>query len=166
MKRKKGLVFWLFWLMVVLILIYNPLSARLMTLVTASIHGIDNDLFYSMIAAESSFRTLAYSRNKAIGLGQVKVSTARYISKNYIHGSLWFPPTNLHISAQYFKYLLKKYRSNASLALAAYNWGESNVDRKLQQEMIIIEPEVNYRYLFFRVPETNSFIKRVIEDGK
>jgi len=164
MKKKKKLTFWIFWLLVVLIVIYNPLSARLMTLITALIHGIDTDLYYKMIAAESSFRTLAYSRNKAIGLGQVQVRTAKYITESYIQGSLWFPPANLDISARYFKYLLSKYRGNTSLALAAYNWGESNVDSKLRQEMITIDPEVNYRYLFTRVPETNSFIKKVIED--
>lgn len=163
MKCKKKLVRWIFWLLVLIILFYNPVSARLMTLTAAAAHDLDSELFYRLIAAESSFRTLAYSRNKAIGLGQVQVNTARYIYPNYISGILWFPPANLHISAIYFKYLLRKYRQNVSLSLAAYNWGEANVDRKIREEEIMIDPNTNYRYLFRNVPETYFFIRNVLE---
>ncbi len=161
MKRRKRLTLWIFWLLLFVILLYNPLSARVMTLITASAHNIDRELFYNLIAAESSFRPLAYSRKKAIGLGQVQVNTARYIYPNYIPGLLWFPITNLHISAVYYKYLLDKYRNNVTLSLAAYNWGETNVDRRLRAEGVKIEPEGNYRYLFNNVPETYFYIKKV-----
>ena len=162
MKKKKFLV-WIFWFLVFIIIIYNPLSARLMTLAVAAAHDLDGELFYRLIDAESSFRSLAYSRNKAIGLGQVQDKTAQYIYPHYVSGMLWFPPTNLHISAIYFKYLLKKYRGNISFALAAYNWGEANVDRKIREEGVMINPETNYRYLFRNVPETYFFIRNVIE---
>ncbi|MBW6515777.1 MAG: transglycosylase SLT domain-containing protein [Candidatus Cloacimonetes bacterium] len=163
MKRKRKLVKWIFWILIILILIYNPLSARLMTLIVAKAHNLDTQLFYRLVAAESSFRTLAYSRNKAIGLGQVQVNTAKYIFPQYVEGMLWFPPTNLHISAIYFRYLLNKYRDNVSLSLAAYNWGEANVDRKIKEERIIIDSETNYRHLFRNVPETYFFIKKILE---
>lgn len=163
MKRIKRVPFILFWFLVVIILIYNPLSARVMTLMTAVSHGLDTELFYKLIDAESSFRSLAYSRSRAIGLGQVQVPTARYVYRNYIPGILWFPPANLHISARYFSYLLNKYQGNVSLSLAAYNWGESNVDRRLRKEEITIDTDENYRYLFRNVPETNFFIKKIME---
>ena len=163
MKLKRGLRFFIFWLLVLIILLYNPLSARLMTIITARKHGLDRELFYRLISVESSFRSLAYSRSRAIGLGQVQRKTAEYIYPNYFPGILWFPPTNLHISAIYLKYLLNKYRGNVSLSLAAYNWGETNVDRKLRSENITIDSEENYRYLFRNVPETYVFIKNVLE---
>lgn len=167
MRRKrahrKRFIGFVFWFLIFVILIYNPLSARLMTLSAALIHDIDPDLFYRLVATESSFRTLAYSRNKAIGLGQVQVNTAKYIFPHYFPGILWFPPANLHISAIYLKYLLKKYQGNVTLSLAAYNWGETNVDRKIREEGIVVEPQKNYRYLFYNVPETNSYIKKIVE---
>jgi soluble lytic murein transglycosylase-like protein len=152
-----------FGILVLFILIYNPISARIMTIITAKTHDLDTELFYRLIAAESSFRALSYSRKQAIGLGQVQDKTAQYIYPQYIKGMLWFPPTNLHIAALYFRYLLNRYNQNTSLALAAYNWGESNVDRKLRDEGIIIDPEYNYHSLFENIPETYHFLPKVIE---
>jgi soluble lytic murein transglycosylase-like protein len=146
-----------------IVLIYNPISARIMTVITAAAHGLDVDLFYNLVSTESSFFTLAYSRKQAIGLGQVRVQTAMYIYPDYIPGILWFPPTNLHISALYVKYLQNKYKSNSSLTLAAYNWGETNVDRKLITEKIVVNKDTDYRHLFINVPETYHYISKVLD---
>ena len=145
------------------LLVYNPISARIMTKWTAYKHGFDKVFFYNLISAESSFNSIAYSRKRAIGLGQVRIETARYIYPEYVRGMLWFPPTNLHISAIYLKYLSKRYRDNKSLILAAYNWGETNVDRKLQSEGVVIEKSKDYRELFRNVPETFAYIQKVLD---
>lgn len=163
-KKKSSLKLICFWGLIVLVALYNPLSARVMTLTAAFLHRIEPGVFYNMVAAESSFNSLAVSRKNAIGLGQVRVETAKYIIPYYIQGMLWFPPTNLHIAAVYYKYLLNRYSGNHSLSLAAYNWGETNVDIKLRQEGLVIDRDSNYREMFINVPETYHYISRIIDD--
>jgi soluble lytic murein transglycosylase-like protein len=142
---------------------YNPVSARIFTVTAAVLFNLNAANFYHLIAAESSFRCLAYSRQKAIGLGQVKTSTANYMQPKFGVYMVWFPPTNLYLSAKYMRYLLQKYNNNWSLALAAYNWGETNVDKRIGK--IKIEYSHNYRYLFSDIPETFQYIKKVLRNG-
>jgi soluble lytic murein transglycosylase-like protein len=158
MKKRsfRLLIFFVFFL----ILIYNPISARIFTYCTAVFFKLNVRNYYHLIAVESSFKSLAFSRQKAIGLGQVKASTANYIQPNSGSYLVWFPPTNLYISAKYMKYLLRKYKQNWSLALAAYNWGETNVDKRIGK--MKIDSEKNYRQLFSDIPETYHYIKKVL----
>jgi soluble lytic murein transglycosylase-like protein len=158
MKKRsyKSLMFFVFFL----ILTYNPISARIFTFFTAISFKLPISNYYNLIAAESSFRSLAYSKQKAIGLGQVKTSTANYMQPKAGAYLVWFPPTNLYLSAKYMRYLLKKYNQNWSLALAAYNWGETNVDKRISK--IKIQPDKNYRYLFSDIPETYHYIEKVL----
>ena len=93
---------------ILIILIYNPISARLFTLFAAAFYDLDPSIFYHQIKSESSFRSLAFSSKGAIGLGQVKPETSRYIAPEFKTIWLWFPLSNLFISAKYTKYLLKK----------------------------------------------------------
>ncbi len=164
-KRKNKRLAPILWIILLIFLVYNPVSVRIMAVTAAAAHGVDTVIFYSLIAAESSFNSFAYSGKRAIGLGQVLPTTARYIYRYYLPGILFFPPANLHISAKYYRYLLDKYGGNHSLSLAAYNWGEGNVDRKLREESIFISPDADYRVLFRGVPETYHYIYRIL-DGK
>ncbi|MFO7897234.1 MAG: lytic transglycosylase domain-containing protein [Candidatus Cloacimonadales bacterium] len=141
-------------------LIYNPLSARLFTLTTAWLTKVDLPIFYRLIKAESSFRSLAYSHQKAIGLGQMKRSTYQYIMPEQPQFLIWFPPSNLLASARYLQYLNQKYRGNWSLAVAAYNWGETNVDKRLAQ--VSVNTEIDYREKFLDIPETDAFLDKVL----
>ena len=59
-------------LLLFLILIYNPVSIRLMTVGTAVWYGLDPLVFYRLIRTESNFRSLAVSPSSAIGLGQIQ----------------------------------------------------------------------------------------------
>ena len=161
---KKKIIKSIFYFFLALILLYNPITARFLTLIIAPIYELDSEIFYKQIAAESSFRTLALSSKGAVGLGQVKPETAKYISPEFKKIYLWFPLTNLIISAKYTKHLLKKYNDNWSLALASYNWGETNVDKKIRN----IKPikEKNYCYLFSDVPETYTFVNKILQEKK
>lgn len=155
----------IFFLIIILpALIYNPISARIFTFATALSTQQDIALFYRLIKAESSFRALAYSQQKAIGLGQMKRSTYHYIVPELPHILIWFPPTNLYASARYLKYLQQKYQGNPSLALAAYNWGESNVDKRIAS--ISINPQNDYRDKFWDIPETDAFLSKVLGKNK
>lgn len=151
-------------LLVFLILIYNPVSVRLMTVGTAVWHGLDPVLFYRLIRTESSFRSFAVSPKNAIGLGQIKESTAFYIHEKHKRGMLFVPFYNLRLSAKYIKYLLKRYDGNWSLALAAYNWGETRVSKRIGK--VQIEPKADYRNRFRDIPETYNYIGKIMGPPK
>jgi soluble lytic murein transglycosylase len=149
-------------LLILIILFYNPVSVRIMTLGVAIYYKLEPGKFYRLVRTESSFRSLAVSHQSAIGLGQIKESTAAYISLNHKRGLLFVPIYNLKISALYLRYLLKRYNDNWSLALAAYNWGETNVDRRIKGRSIVSGQ--NYANLFSDIPETREFIKKIYKD--
>jgi soluble lytic murein transglycosylase len=151
-----------FVIIILFVLVFNPVSAWIFTLTAAVSHDLDPGYFYELIKAESSFRSLAYSHKGAIGLGQVMPQTCKYISPKTHPVFLWLPPVNVNISAKYTKYLLKKYKGNHSLALASYNWGETNVDKRIGN--LEIAKEKNYISFFKDIPETYSFIQRIIEE--
>lgn len=162
-RKKKGFGCWLklvISILVLIALVYNPISVRLMSFGVAVVHKIDPLLFYKLIRTESSFRSFAVSPRNAIGLGQIKESTAFYIHEKHRRGLLFVPFYNLHLSAKYIKYLLKRFDGNWSIALAAYNWGETKVSKRVNS--ITIEPSKDYRMLFSDVPETYNYITKIM----
>ena len=160
-KVKRTILQLIIFVLAVIVLFYNPVSLRLLTLGYAIYYKLDPAKFYRMISAESSFRSLAVSKQQAIGLGQVKEGTAGYINTSHKRGLLFLPFYNLKISALYMRYLLARYNNNWSLALAAYNWGETKVDKRIRD--IYIDSDKNYAYLFYDIPETRHFIKRILK---
>ncbi len=159
--RKKLLFKIVFWFLITVILLYNPLSVRVYTLFAAMKYDLDPKLFYYQISSESSFRALAYSKAKAIGPGQIRINTHKYISPKIPSALLWVPFVNIFVSAKYMRYLLDKYNGNWSVALAAYNWGETNVDRKLKG--IKIEKNKDYSKYFKKIGESYHYIKNVMK---
>ena len=157
---KKGVIKTLFLLLILVILIYNPLSARLFTLAIAIIYDLDVQLFYNLVKVESSFRSLAISKKGAIGLGQIMPSTAKYIIPKIPVILLWCPIVNLITAAKYIKYLIAKYNHNWSIALAAYNWGETNVDKKIKN--LQINTDKKYKNIFKDIPESYSYINKIM----
>jgi soluble lytic murein transglycosylase-like protein len=144
-----------------ILLLFNPLTGRLMTLYYAKKHGIDSGIFYRQIGTESYFRCFIKSNKGAMGIGQVIYSTAVYMEKDIKQWELYLPWKNLDISAKYMRYLLKRYNNNYSLALAAYNWGETNIDTVLKANNVVIETEEDYRYLFANVRETYAYLEKI-----
>lgn len=164
-KRKTGLgSLIIIALLMLVILTYNPVSVRLMTVGIAVYYKIDPGIFYRLIRTESGFRSFAVSRAQAIGLGQMQEKTAGYIHKDHKRGMLFVPMYNLKLSAKYLHYLLDKYENNWSLVLAAYNWGETNVSRRFAG--VNIEEKKNYREHFRDVPETFQYIGKILSPRK
>jgi soluble lytic murein transglycosylase-like protein len=163
-KHKKHSAGWklsiLLALLFVLILVYNPISLRITTVGVAIYYGIDPGMFYRLIHSESSFRSFAVSNAQAIGLGQIRESTAFYIHKEHKRGFLFFPVYNLKLAAKYLNYLKERYHGNWSLALAAYNWGETNVSKRISG--MKVDPDKDYRYLFKDIPETYNYIGKIL----
>lgn len=159
-NRIKKIISALLILFLLLILVYNPISLRLMTIGVAVYYGINPVIFYRLIKTESSFRSFAISDAQAIGLGQIKESTAFYIHKEHKKGYLFLPLYNLKLAAKYLVYLKDRYNGNWSLTLAAYNWGESNVNRRIRK--IKIEENKDYREYFNDIPETYRYISKIL----
>lgn len=96
-------------------------------------NGIDLDIAFGLVRAESSFRTAATSPVGAVGLTQLMPSTARWIQPGVSRTALRDPETNLKVGFKYLRYLLEKYEGDENLALLAYNRGPGTVDRALKR---------------------------------
>lgn len=88
-------------------------------------HRVDRALVKAIIHAESAFNPYATSNKGARGLMQLLPTTAAM----YGISNLYDPEQNIAAGVQHLKYLLKKYRNNSRLAVAAYNAGETAVNR-------------------------------------
>ena len=92
----------------------------------AGLCGIDPALFWSLILRESSGRhwdaqwNVLRSSSSALGLGQIKASTARGVSP---HLDPFQPWDNAVASACYFRSMLDRYRGDVRRALHAYHRG-------------------------------------------
>ncbi len=89
----------------------------------ARTYGVESALLHAVISVESEYSPKAVSKKGAAGLMQIMPVIAR----RYGVADPLDPVQNLHGGAQYLRDLLKKYNNDRSLALAAYNAGESAV---------------------------------------
>lgn len=151
-------------LLLTVAIVYNPITVRLMTIGVAAYYRINPVIFYRLIRVESAFRSLAVSHRNAIGLGQIRQSTAQYIKEDHQPKLLYSPLYNLKVSAQYIIYLRKRFDNNWSLVLAAYNWGETNVSRRISG--LKIDPGADYRDHFSDIPETYAYIGKILGKAK
>ena len=95
--------------------------------------GIEPDLIAAIIYEESRFRDQT-SRAGARGLMQITPKTAEFIARDsggtrFTQKDLATPQINISYGAYYLRYLLRRYHGRVELAVAAYNAGETNVNR-------------------------------------
>lgn len=125
----------------------TPSAAELQQMLVSAgaAHNIDVELLASVIKAESNFRVNAVSRVGARGLMQLMPGTARELGVKDITR----PDENIDGGTAYLDSLLKMYKNDLRLALAAYNAGPAAVAR------------------YHGVPpyrETRAYVNRVIRE--
>jgi len=91
----------------------------------AAKYGVDADLLFSVIAAESNFKPQAVSRRGARGLMQLLPSTATHLGVT----DIFDPAQNIDGGTRYLRDLLGRYQGDLALTLAAYNAGPAAVQR-------------------------------------
>ena len=94
-------------------------------LAAASRYHLDPDLIHSVIAIESNFDPKAVSPKNARGLMQLMPRTAEVLGVK----DSFDPEQNIDGGTRYLRDLMAKYKSNLTLALAAYNAGPDSVDK-------------------------------------
>lgn len=89
-------------------------------------HHVDGLLLAAIVEVESDFSARAVSSQGAMGLMQVIPEVAQDYG---IQGDLLDPYVNLDVGSRYVRGLLKDYKGDLEMALAAYNAGPGVVDR-------------------------------------
>ena len=135
--------------------LWYPLSYQPIVRGHAHNYDLDPALLAAVIYQESKFKADAVSSSGAVGLMQLLPATAQGIADR-TGGSGWHerdlvnPELNVRYGSWYLRHLLDKYKDE-ELALAAYNAGQANVDRWLEEGSGI------------EFPETRHYVQRVLK---
>lgn len=127
-------------------------------------NGIDENLVYAVIKAESGFRRNAKSDAGAVGLMQIMPATAFFVRQLYAlpDGDLFEPSYNILIGTHYLQYLFEKFDSLKTV-LASYNAGEGRVLSWLNDEHYSTDGKNLYHIPF---EETKNYVDRVEKNYK
>ncbi|WP_060419440.1 MULTISPECIES: transglycosylase SLT domain-containing protein [Serratia] len=90
--------------------------------------GLPAGLLRSMVITESGGDTQAVSKAGAKGPFQFMPGTAKDFG--LVGDDVFDPEKSAHAAARYMSQLLKMFDGDLGKALAAYNWGQGNVERK------------------------------------
>ena len=125
---------------------------------------LDPALIAAVIYEESKFRDQT-SHAGARGLMQITPETAEFIAKRsggtrFRQDDLATPQINISYGAYYLRYLVDRYEGNQELAVAAYNAGETNVDRWVRKAG---GPEAFDTVRDIPFPETRAYVKGVLD---
>ena len=135
----------------------RSLTPNQVTLIAESIlaasqtYQVDLRLITSILRIESSFHSDAISSTGALGLGQIKPDTAKWLGV----ANPYDPIDNVVGVTRYLKYLLVKFNGSLDFALAAYFQGQGAVSRN----GLNAESEVYLRRVSNTVQELESHLR-------
>ena len=177
MKNKKILIFIGIILIIVVFLgifkdkilkIIYPKNYKEVVSIYAEKYGVDENLVFAVIKAESNFDENAVSHREAIGLMQVMEGTAKDVAKKYgieidsnrAKEEILNVQNNINIGTKYLAVLLEKY-GNKELAVAAYNAGIGTVDNWIEKKIIKSDgsdiENIPYK-------ETNNYVRKILKN--
>jgi soluble lytic murein transglycosylase len=129
--------------------------------------GLDPALIAAVIYQESKFRHVTSSAG-AVGLMQILPDTAHFIAEKsggsrFTTEDLATPQINIAYGSWYLRYLHQHYDGNTMLAVAAYNAGQSNVDKWVDAAggESSFDPAKDIPF-----PETRGYVDAVLEREK
>ena len=124
---------------------------------------LDPYLVLALIRQESLFNPEAVSPAQAYGLMQLLPATVARLkrSPSVIAGALTDPGFNIEAGTAYLRHLLDLYDGNLILAMAAYNAGETAVN-KWRARYPDLAPDEFVESISFR--ETRTYVKLVLRD--
>lgn len=122
-------------------------------------HSVPEELVFATIKVESNFDPEAVSHVGAIGLMQMLPSTCEWLAgklgEEFDPDMLYDPETNIKYGTYYLQYLYSRFGSWEKASIA-YNWGEGNFSRFLEEH--------GYRhgdYSSIPVKETRNYVEKV-----
>jgi soluble lytic murein transglycosylase len=129
---------------------------------------VDPYLIAGLIDTESGFREGVVSDAGAVGLMQIKPSTAVAVARDagitdkMTTAALSVPDTNIRVGTKYFAYLVRRYGGDVQLGLAAYNAGLGNADRWAAEAQRLHRPFSES----IAFPETARYVENVLAQQK
>lgn len=141
-----------------------PLSYASVIREQAAQKHLDPALIAAVIYAETKFDPRPSSAG-AEGLMQILPRTAEFLARrsgatSFALSDLGTPEVNIAYGTYYLRYLLNEYGGNEISALAAYNGGETNVDRWIVQERTLGRSLTIGEIPF---PQTRAYVARVLQ---
>jgi soluble lytic murein transglycosylase len=129
--------------------------------------NLDPALIAAMIYQESKFEDRTSSAG-AKGLMQILPGTAQFIARKsggtaFQLRDLATPQINIAYGSWYLRYLIDRYGGNETLAVAAYNAGEHNVDTWVSRAggSSSFDPSADIPF-----PETRNYVASVMDHRK
>jgi soluble lytic murein transglycosylase-like protein len=129
--------------------LYHPIILK-----AANRYQVDPAIVKAIIMAESSYNPKAVSKRGAKGLMQLMPKTAKEMGVEDIFN----PEHNINGGVRYYKKLLKQFKGDIKLALAAYNAGMRTV-----REHNGVPPFKSTRYYIKKVFEYYQYYKNQVE---
>jgi len=132
----------------------------------AAKNNLDANLVLGLIRQESAFTEDARSPANARGLMQVLPATGRKLARQaglsrYSTSALYRAETNIALGTRHLAQLLQHFDGRVELALAAYNAGDSRVDRWMKDFETLDMAEFVERIPF---SETRIYVKQVLSN--
>jgi soluble lytic murein transglycosylase len=142
----------------------HPLNHESAIAAAAASEDVDPYLVAAIINVESGFREGVVSSAGAVGLMQVKPSTAKAVARSIglpgtmDEAALSDPETNIRVGTAYLAELVTRYDGSVDLALSAYNAGLTNAD----EWAALWKPSESTLSATIDFPETAHYVGEVL----